>query len=164
RVIFHFALHLRVHLTAHEHGMRGAGVGSWSHRGDVTRLEKEKSGGGSTAAAGRHVGDYRNRRGNDFLDRLAHSFHQTTGRVEPRQDGLGILLLCLINGAGNNLHRYRVHNPVYVDSYYSRRSRENSRNKEPDNTNQSAHHLYTISIARNGALCGVTGSPLNISI
>jgi len=50
-VILHFALHLRIHLTANQDGMRGAGIGARRHGCDVAGLEEKESGRRRSAAA-----------------------------------------------------------------------------------------------------------------
>ena len=62
--------------------MSGTGVGPGSHCRDVRAFEDEESRRRCPAAARRDVDDYRDPRGQDFLDDLAGGFQQATGRIQ----------------------------------------------------------------------------------
>ena len=81
-VIFHLLFHDGVHLGAHSHGMRGAGVRTGRHGRHVAGLEKEEARRSGPSAAGSHVGHDGDGRGKHLLDGLAHRIHQPAGGIQ----------------------------------------------------------------------------------
>jgi hypothetical protein len=53
RVVLDLLLHDGIHLAAHQHGMRRAGIGARRHGRDVAGLQDEEARGGRARAAGR---------------------------------------------------------------------------------------------------------------
>ena len=66
-VVLHFLFHDVVHLAAEDDGMRGAGVGSGGHGGNVGGFEDEEASRCGAASAGRHIDDDWHSRGNNFF-------------------------------------------------------------------------------------------------
>jgi hypothetical protein len=91
-VVLHFHFHHVIHFfAAEDDGMRCARIGSRSHGGDVGRFENEEAGRCGAAAAGRHVDDDGNRRGDDLLDNFAGGIDQSSGSVDLDQDRLIVI-------------------------------------------------------------------------
>ena len=109
-VILHLLFHDVVHLAAAQRDRMGrTGVGPGSHGRDVRAFQDEEPGRRCPAAAGRDVNDYRNRRGQNFLDDVAGGFQQAAGRIQLDQQrlvfvaiGLGQSAFDVLLGDGMN--------------------------------------------------------------
>ena len=99
RIVLHLLLHDGVHLAAHQHRMRRAGIGARRHGRHVAGFQNEEAGGCRARAARRDVSNHRHGRGDDLLDGLAHGVHQAAGSVQADQNERGMFLLGLRDGA-----------------------------------------------------------------
>ena len=117
-VILHFLFHDGVHFAAHQHGVRRAGVGSRGHGRHVAGLQDEEARGSGASSAGRDIGHYRDGRGDDLLDNLAHRIHQPAGRVETDEEQRRVLRFRLRDGAAHDFNGDGVHHAVHVHRNY----------------------------------------------
>ena len=90
-VVLHLLLHHRVHLAAHQHRMRRAGVGARRHRRHIAGFQNEEARRcGAPAARAPHRSPPEPARQTMLLDRVAHGVHQAAGRVQANQQQRGV--------------------------------------------------------------------------
>ena len=103
--------------------MRCAGIGSGRHGRHVAGFQKEEAGRCRARAGRPDPHDDGNRRVENLLHDLARGVHQTAGRAEPDDHGVGMLRFGLIERGRDHFHCDRVHNAVHIDLNHARGER-----------------------------------------